>query len=55
MEILYAYMHQKKIVLINVTDKFPSPWLIYHCTKIVNTVHEALEFLLALPIKENNL
>lgn len=46
MEILFAYSFNKPILLINKSDKPLSPWLIYHASHIVNSLEEAIKWLI---------
>lgn len=45
MEILYAYEREKYILTIGCTGRPLSPWILYHSTKIVDTVADAIEEL----------
>ena len=45
MEAMYAYMKSKPIVAVHPKDKEPSPWLVYHASRIYPSVKEALEAL----------
>lgn len=45
MEILYAWEHQKIIILVVPKDIKLSPWLLYHATKIFNSFADAIEYL----------
>jgi hypothetical protein len=45
MEILYAYERQIPVILISNYLSL-SPWLVYHSTKIVNTIGEATKIIL---------
>lgn len=44
MEILYAWERNKEVYIISSKNE-NSPWLIYHSTKIFQSVHEAIDFL----------
>ena len=48
MEIFYAWQIGKPIVLICAPSESLSPWLRYHCTRIVHTVKDALAFMESL-------
>jgi hypothetical protein len=49
MEIFHAkYNLGKPVVVIDVSDRPPSPWLLHHADKVVPTVEIALGHLLAL-------
>ena len=45
MEIHFAKMLRKFIVVVDVSDAPLSPWLIYHSDRIVKTLDEAIELL----------
>lgn len=48
MEILYAWEHNVVNVLVLPSDKDKgdiSPWLLYHCTKVTNSLDEAIEWI----------
>lgn len=45
MEILYAWERKRPIVLVDVSDKPLSPWLIYHVTVIKGSLAEAIAWL----------
>lgn len=45
MEILWAWLAHKPIVVIDQSEKPLSPWMRYHCTAIVKTTDEALRKL----------
>ena len=45
MEILYAFDNGKYILTVGCTGKSLSPWILYHSTKIVDTLDEAIEEL----------
>lgn len=45
MEILYAWMHQKPIIVVCKTGTNISPWLRYHSSAIVHTFEDALSLL----------
>lgn len=42
MEVLYAWMHHKPIVVVCKSDAVISPWLRYHSTKIVHSFERAI-------------
>lgn len=43
MEILFAYELGCRIILVNKSDKPLSPWLLYHCHKIYDSLEDAIE------------
>ena len=45
MEVLYAWMHHKIIIVVCAPDTRISPWLRYHSTRIVHSFQDALEDL----------
>lgn len=45
MEILYAWQQRIDIVLVDRSGAPLSPWLIYHCHRIVKTLDEACDLL----------
>jgi hypothetical protein len=45
MEILFAHQRNKRIVLVDKSDKPLSPWLIYHCPEVYKTLDEAIAAL----------
>jgi hypothetical protein len=49
MEIFHAkYNLSKPVVVVDVSGRPPSPWLVHHADKVVGTVHVALGHLMAL-------
>lgn len=57
MEILYAHERDKMVVAYigkNVDD-YKNPWMLQHCTKITNTIEEAMVYIIGeLNEKETN-
>jgi len=47
MEILYAYKRGVPVVAIHPADKPPSPWLVYHADRVVYSMRDAIDWLLA--------
>lgn len=47
MEILYAWERKKQIVIISKSSDI-SPWLLYHSTKIVNSLCESIDYIQTL-------
>lgn len=45
MEILYAFENGKYILTVGCTGKPLSPWILYHSSKVVSTLEEAIEEL----------
>jgi len=45
MEILYAWERQKKVYLVNASDKPLSPWLLYHSHVVFNNLDKTIEVL----------
>lgn len=45
MEIIYAWMHHKPIIMVAAKGAVISPWLKYHSTTIVESFAEAFELL----------
>lgn len=45
MEIVYANMMGKPIVVVNASGKVVSPWLLHHTTAIVSSLKEAANYL----------
>ncbi len=45
MEVIYAWMHQKYILVVARPDAIISPWLRYHSTKIVYSFKQAIDVL----------
>lgn len=45
MEILFAYQLGIPVVLVDVSEKPLSPWLIHHCSEVFKTLDEAIEGL----------
>jgi nucleoside 2-deoxyribosyltransferase len=45
MEILYAWERNKRIVLVDKSDKPLSPWLIHHCKEVYKSLDEAIAAL----------
>lgn len=45
MEVLYAFENGKYVLTVGCTGKPLSPWILYHSTKIVDTLEEAIEEL----------
>ncbi len=45
MEILYAWMHHKPIIVVVANDTRTSPWLRYHSTTIVHSFSAAFDIL----------
>jgi len=50
MEILYAWKQKKPIILFT-TEKHVSPWLTFHCSKIVKTLDVAIKEIQRLTLK----
>lgn len=48
MEVLYAWMNGRVIVVWNTTGKALSPWLTYHANRIVSDLPSAIEALESL-------
>lgn len=48
MEILYAYDRDKMIVAYigKSVEEYKNPWMLYHCTKITNTIEEAMVYII---------
>ena len=44
MEIVYAHQFGKTIIAFTETPR-PSPWLLYHCTRVVGSLPEAVRIL----------
>ena len=44
MEVLYAWERKKKIVIISKSYDI-SPWLLYHSTKIFNSLSESIDYI----------
>ena len=42
METLYAWERQKFVVIVS-DGKILSPWYLYHCTKLVDTLDDAIK------------
>ena len=45
MELLHAYSFDKIIITVIPIDETPSPWLIYHSTKIFTSLKEAVNWI----------
>lgn len=45
MEVLYAHMHQKYILVVARPDAVISPWLRYHSTRIVESFKHAIDIM----------
>lgn len=45
MEVLFAWGLHKPIVVVDVSGKPISPWMVYHATVIMSSVDEAIEWL----------
>lgn len=43
MEVLYGWQNNKKIVVVCEQDAQLSPWLEYHSTTVVHSLHEAMD------------
>lgn len=46
MEVLYAWEHEKIVVVIADTPYKLSPWLLYHSTVVVEDLEEAIEWIM---------
>jgi hypothetical protein len=45
MEVLFAHLQGKRVVLVDKSDKPLSPWLVYHCPEIYKSLDEAIAAL----------
>ena len=45
MEVLYAWEHNKPVVVVNRSGKPASPWLVYHSIAVCGTAQEAIAAL----------
>lgn len=45
MEVFYAWNLVKPVVVVDKTEKPLSPWLVYHSTKIVKSLRDAVDWI----------
>ena len=45
MELFYAHLFNKIVITVVPTNETPSPWLIYHSTKIFTSLKEAVNWV----------
>lgn len=45
MEVLFAWQNTKCVIVVNLSGKSISPWMLYHCDIVVSSLDEALELL----------